>query len=102
MMLHDQGLSLHLWVEACKTIVYLQNKNPHQILRMSTLEKAFSGQKRDVAHFKIFGSLVYCHVTKDARKNLEPIAELGIFVGYIDKTHNYLVYLPSNKMIVVH
>jgi len=33
-MLHDQGLPLHLWVEACNTIVYLQNRSPHRILGM--------------------------------------------------------------------
>jgi transposase InsO family protein len=25
-MLHDQGLPLHLWAEACNTIVYVQNR----------------------------------------------------------------------------
>jgi transposase InsO family protein len=28
-MLHDQGLPLFLWDEACNTAVYLQNKSPH-------------------------------------------------------------------------
>jgi len=27
-MLHDQGLLLHCWVEACDTIVYLHNISP--------------------------------------------------------------------------
>ena len=27
--------------------------------------------------------------------------ELGIFVGHTDMPHNYRVYFPSNKMIVV-
>ena len=58
--------------------------------------------KVDVAHFRIFDSSVYCHVTKDARKNLEPTNELGIFVGYTDAPHKYWVYLPSNRMTVVH
>jgi len=80
-MLHDQGLSLHLWVEACNTIVYLQNISPHQILKMSTPEEYFLGKKLYVTHFRIFGSSFYCHVTKDAWKNIEPIPELGIFMG---------------------
>jgi len=37
-MLHDQGLPLHLWVEACNTIVYLQNRSPHRIIGMKTPE----------------------------------------------------------------
>ena len=66
-MFHDQGLPLHLWAEACNTIVFVQNISPHWILGMSTLEEAFSGKKPNVSYFKIFGSSVYCHVTKDAR-----------------------------------
>ena len=35
-MLHDQGLPLHLWAEACNIAVYLQNKGLHHILGMKT------------------------------------------------------------------
>ena len=55
---------------------------------MSTPEEAFIGKKPDVSHFKIFSSYVYVHVTKDARKKLEPTAEVGIFFGYIETPHN--------------
>ena len=47
-MLHDEGLPIHLWVEACNTAVYVQNCCPHRILGMSTPEEAFSGKKPDV------------------------------------------------------
>ena len=52
-------------------------------------------------HTKIFGSYVYVHVTKDAKKKLELTTEVGIFVGYTETPHNYRVYFPNNKMIVV-
>ena len=91
-MLHDQGLPLHLWVEACNIAVYLQNRSPHPILGMKTLEEAFSGKRPDVSHFRIFGSSIFFHVTKDAWKKLEPTTELGIFVGYTDTPHNYWVF----------
>eukprot|EP00253_Pinus_taeda_P027346 PITA_27346 len=50
-MLHDQSLPLHLWAEACNTIVYLQNRSPHRILGMKTPMEAFSGKRPDVSHF---------------------------------------------------
>ena len=68
---------------------------------MKTPEEAYSGKRPDVGHFRIFGSSVYCHVTKDARKKLELKVELGIFVGYFDTPHNYWVYLSTKKMRVV-
>ena len=82
LMLHDQGLLLHLWAEACNTTVYVQNRCPHRLLGMSTPEEAFIGKKLDVSHFKIFGSYFYVHVTKDTKKKLELTAEVGIFLGY--------------------
>ena len=41
---------------------------------MSTPEEAFSGKEPDISYLRIFGSHVYIHVTKDARKKLEPTA----------------------------
>ena len=68
---------------------------------MSTPKEAFTSKKPDVSHFKIFGSFVYVHVTENARKKLEPIAEVGIFVGYTETPHNYRVYFPNSKMTVM-
>jgi hypothetical protein len=92
---------MHLWVEACNTMVYLQNHCPHRVLGISTPEEAFTGKKPDVSHFKIFVSSVFVHVNKDARKNLEPTTEVGIFVGYIETPHNYRVYFLNNNMTIV-
>ena len=100
-MLHDQGLPMHLWVEACNTVVYVQNHCPHRVLGMSTLEEYFNGKKPDVSHFTIFGSSVYVYVTKNARKKPELIAKVGIFVGYTETPHNYCVYFPNIRMNVV-
>ena len=64
---------------------------------MSTLEEEFSGKKPDISHLRIFGSPVYIHVTKDARKKLEPTAEVGIFVGYTD-IWTSLPYRPRHNI----
>ena len=100
-MLHDQGLPLHLWAEACNTTLCLQNRSPHRILGMKTLEEAFSGKRPDVSHFRIFGSSVFFHVTKYARKKLEPTTELGILMGYTDTPYKYQVFLPTSQRTVV-
>ena len=63
---------------------------------MSTHEEVFTGKILDVSHFNIFGSSVYVHVTKNARKKLESIAEVGIFMGYTETPHNYHVYFPNS------
>ena len=101
-MLHDQGLPLHLWVEACNTMVYLHNRSLHRTPGMKTPEEAFNSKRPDVGHFRIFGSLLYFHVTKDAQKKLDPTAKLGILVGYTDTPHNYQVYFPTSRRTMVH
>ena len=68
---------------------------------MNTPEEAFSGKKPDISHLRIFGSPVYIHVTKDARKKLELTVEVGIFLGYTERPHNYRVYLSDNRKTVV-
>jgi hypothetical protein len=92
---------MHLWVEACNTAVYVQNRCPHRVLGMSTPEEAFIGKKQDVSHLKNFGSSVYVHVTKHSRKKLELTAEVGIFVGYTETPPNYRVYFQNSKMTVM-
>jgi len=49
-MLHDQDLPQFLWVEASKTIVYIQNQSPHKILENMTPEEAFTERKTSVDH----------------------------------------------------
>ena len=99
--MHDQGLPFHLWAEECNTTVHVQNRCPHKILGMSTLEEDFTGKKLDVSHFNLFGSYFYVHVTKDAKKKLELTAKIGIFFRYTETPHNYHVYFQNNRIIVV-
>ena len=99
--MHDQGLPMHLWAEACNTVVYVKNPCPHRVPGMSTPEEAFTSKKPDISHLKIFGSPVYTHVKKDANKKLERTAKVGIFLGYIETPHNYHVYFTDSQMTVV-
>ena len=42
-LIHDQDLSMHLWAEAARTAVYVQNKSPHRVLGNKTPEEMFLG-----------------------------------------------------------
>jgi len=69
-MLHDQDLPMFLWVEACNTVVYIQNMGPYRALGNKTLKEAFTGKKLEVGHFRIFGCLTYSHVPSEKRTKL--------------------------------
>ena len=47
-MIHDQSLPMFLWEKASKTIVYVQNRCPHKIVKNVTPEEAFIGVKPEV------------------------------------------------------
>ena len=85
-MLHDQRHPKFLWTKAANTAVYVQNRCPHQALGSKTLEEMFIGKKPDISHFRIFGSLVYFHVSKEKTNKLGASGKKGIFVGYNENT----------------
>jgi len=85
-MLHDQNLPKFLWGEATNTVVYVQNRVPHQALDNKTPKEMFIGAKPDIGHLRIFGCPVYFHVPKDKRNKLEATKKKGAFVGYCENS----------------
>ena len=90
-MLHDQDLPMHLWAEATRTIVYVQNRTPHKVLENKTPEEVFSSKKPEVSHLRIFNCPVYIHIPKEKRTKLDPSGKKGIFVGYSKSSKDYII-----------
>ena len=44
-MIHDQDLPMHLWAEATRTMIYIQNRIFHSVLGVKTPEEMFIGKK---------------------------------------------------------
>ena len=85
-MLHDQDLPMHLWAEAARTMVYVQNCTPHRVLENNTPEELFFGRKPEVNHLRIFSCPVYVHILKEKRSKRDPLGKKGIFVGYSENS----------------
>jgi transposase InsO family protein len=100
-MIHDQGLPMFLWVEACCTVVYIQNRSPHTILGKLIPEEIYTGSRPNVSHLLIFGSVFYCHVPSKKRTKLDPTGEKGILVGYNEISKAYHIFVPARRRIVV-
>ena len=79
-MLHGQDIPMHIWVEAARTSLYVQNRTPHRVLENKTPEELFSNKKPEVIHLRIFGCPVYIHIPKEKRTKLDPSGNKGIFV----------------------
>ena len=98
-MLHDQYLPMHLWEEAARTMVYVQNRTPHRVLENKTPKEVFSSKKPEVIHLIIFGCPLYIHIPKEKREKLDPSGKKGIFVGYSKSLKAYRIYFPGFKKI---
>jgi hypothetical protein len=100
-MIHDQDIPMHLWAEATKKIVYVQNRLSHSALGFKTPEEMFSGKKPEVSHLKIFGCPVFVHIPKEKRTKLDPSRKNGIFVGYYEVSKAFKVYIPGYHHIEI-
>ena len=77
-MLHDQDLPMHLWAEAVRIVVYVQNRTPHRVLENKNPKEIFSNKKPEVNHLRIFDCLVYIHIPKEKRTKIDPSGKKGI------------------------
>ena len=93
---------MHLWAEAARTTVYLQNCTPHRVLKNKTPEEVFSSKKLEVIHLIIFDCPVYIHILKEKRTKLDPSGKKGIFVGYSESSKAYRIYFPGFKKIDIN
>ena len=98
-MFLDQNLHTSLWAEASNTAVYIQNRCPHSELNNKTPKEAFTRNKPNVSHLRIFGCPVYFHIPKEKRTKLEPSGKKGIFVGYSKSAKAYRIYVLGQRHI---
>jgi hypothetical protein len=100
-MIHDQDLPMHLWDEAARTTIYVQNRLSHSALGFKTPEEMFTGKKPEVSHLKIFGCPVFVHIPKEKRTKLDPSGKKGIFVGYCEVSKAFRIYIPGYHHIEI-
>ncbi|GKE30464.1 retrovirus-related pol polyprotein from transposon TNT 1-94, partial [Tanacetum coccineum] len=92
--------SMFLWAEAVATACYTQNcslihtrhdKSPYEIVH---------NKKPDLTFFQVFGAL--CYPTSDSEDlgKLQPMVDIGIFVGYAPSRKSYRIYNKRTRQIM--
>ena len=71
-MLEAKNLPPKFWAEAINFVAYIQNRVPHKYLDGMTPFEAYSRNKPDVTHFRIFGSKAWARIPTEKRKDLQP------------------------------
>jgi hypothetical protein len=66
-----------------------------------TPEEVFTEKKPEVNHLRIFGCPMYIHVPKEKIMKLEASEKMGTFVGYIETSKAYKIYIPEQRQIEI-
>ena len=98
-MLFESNLPKRFWAEALSTSTYLRNRSPTRAVLEMTPYEAFTNQKPDVDHLKVFGCRAYAHVPKDERKKLDSKVRESIFLGYGTNVKGYRLYDVNRQKV---
>ena len=79
-MLEDSELPKQFWAEVLSTVTYLCNRSPTNAVQDKTPYEAWTGNKPNVNHLRIFGCDAYAHVPKDERSKLDSKTRRSIFL----------------------
>jgi hypothetical protein len=75
------------------------NRTPTTVVHGMTPEKKFTGNKPDVSHFIMFGSIAYVHVLNKKRSKLDLKVEKCIFIGYSLQQKGYRYFNLSTRKL---
>lgn len=100
-MLYNKNIPLPFWAEAVNTAVYTLNRVASRTRQGLTPHEKWTGSRPDVSHFRVFGSLAYCHVPKETRKKLDSKTRECLFLGYANTSKAYRLWYPAQQRIII-
>ncbi|GKB73606.1 integrase, catalytic region, zinc finger, CCHC-type containing protein [Tanacetum coccineum] len=86
--------------EAVVTACYTQNRSFIHTRHIKTPYELVHYKKPDLTFFRVFGAL--CYPTNDSEDlgKLQPIADIGIFIGYAPSRKGYRIYNKRTRRIM--
>ena len=81
------------WEEVVNIAVYIMNRILVAIHNVMP-EKLYTRKKPDLSHMKVFGCIVYVHVSDKLRTKLDPKAKKCVSIGYSLEKKGYKCYNP--------
>ena len=99
-MLLDSKLPQKFWAEALSTATYLWNRSPTKAIEGMTPHEAWTKEKSQVKHLRVFGCDAYVHIPKDERQKLDSKIRKCIFLGYGKETKGYRLYDPNQGRVI--
>nr|GEX01503.1 retrovirus-related Pol polyprotein from transposon TNT 1-94 [Tanacetum cinerariifolium] len=99
MLIYAQAL-LFLWAEAVATACYTQNRSIVRLRHGKTPYELLHNKLPNLSFLYVFGAL--CYSTNDSKNlgNLQPKADIGIFIGYALTKKAFRIYNRRTRRIV--
>lgn len=88
----DARFPNRFWAEALSMAVYLRNQSPTKAVEGMTPFQAWTAEKPNEEHLRVFGCAAYVHVTKDKWKKLDSKSRKCVLLGYGIETKGYRLY----------
>eukprot|EP00873_Tetraselmis_striata_P042413 jgi/Tetstr1/462677/TSEL_007643.t1 len=93
------GLGREFWALAFCAAMHIRN-NVYSRGVGSVPYRRHTGKTPDVSGLRVFGCSAYVHVDAGDRRKLDAKAFRGVFVGYGQESHTYLVWNPATRRVV--
>jgi len=90
------GLSENFWNFAIEYSCFIYNKIPHQNNNYKKTNEVFTGKCANLKHVKVFGCVCYFKDYTQNKSKFAPKAKRGIFIGYSEKNHSYIILEPTD------
>ena len=100
-LLKTSGMPNKFWCEAMKMAEWIHNRAPSRTIGGKTAHEAWTGQKPNVEHLRVFGSLGYVHVPKKDRSKLDPKAKICFLTGVGNSGRKYQVWSPDDGRFIM-
>ena len=101
MLIDAPGLGKRFWAEAINTATYIKNRSPTVSLPGITPVEAWSGERPNLAHLRVFGCQAYVHIPSEDRGKLDSKSRRCILLGYGLTTKAYRVFDKSTGQVIL-
>ena len=100
-MLSEKKIPKAFWPEAVNWTTYVLNRSPTLVVKNQRPEKAWSGCKPSVEHFRVFGCVAHVHIPDVRRTKLDAKSFTCVLLGVSEKSKAYRLYDPVAKKVVI-
>nr|GEY08637.1 integrase, catalytic region, zinc finger, CCHC-type, peptidase aspartic, catalytic [Tanacetum cinerariifolium] len=91
---------LFLWAEAVATACFTQNRSIICLRHDKIPYELLYDKLPDLSYFHVFGALCYSTNDSENLENLQPKADIGIFIGYAPTKKSFWIYNRRTRRII--